>query len=159
MVPSSLRTWASPSTPPRWPGSRAELLERCDVDPDEDARRRQLRAERRERVEQRDRAAAALGIRWQSVGVEIFGDEPEPVLPSGHGAIVAALREFEALRPPWQHEAACRHVEDVSFFRERGESAEPAKAVCAGCPVADAAGTTPSSTASSAISKAGRTSA
>lgn len=108
-----------------------------DVDPDEEARRRQLLAERRERIERRDRAEAALGITWQPLDVDTFGaDEPERAPPSGHGAIVAALREWEALRPAWQHEAACRNVVDVSFFPNRGESAEPAKAVCARCPVA-----------------------
>jgi WhiB family redox-sensing transcriptional regulator len=36
--------------------------------------------------------------------------------------------------PSWHRDAACReYVGLVEFFPERGVSAEPAKAVCAGC--------------------------
>lgn len=35
----------------------------------------------------------------------------------------------------WRDLAACRGVDPDLFFPERGESTEPAKAVCAVCPV------------------------
>lgn len=38
-------------------------------------------------------------------------------------------------RPAWQRKAACRGKPVELFFPERGESAGPAKAICAGCPV------------------------
>ena len=37
-------------------------------------------------------------------------------------------------RPAWWDNAACRDRPEVNFFPSRGESAAPAKAVCAGCP-------------------------
>ena len=44
-----------------------------------------------------------------------------------------------ALPPPapagWQYRAACRGTDLSVFFPGRGESAEPARKVCAGCPV------------------------
>jgi WhiB family transcriptional regulator, redox-sensing transcriptional regulator len=36
-------------------------------------------------------------------------------------------------RPAWMSDAACREHSDVRFVLDRGESAEPARAVCAGC--------------------------
>jgi WhiB family redox-sensing transcriptional regulator len=36
---------------------------------------------------------------------------------------------------PWRAEAACIDRPDVNFFPLRGEDAQPAKAVCAECPV------------------------
>ena len=35
----------------------------------------------------------------------------------------------------WLTRAACRGMDPELFFPERGEPTEPAKAVCAGCPV------------------------
>ena len=40
------------------------------------------------------------------------------------------------IRPWWHAEAACRGT-DAIFFVDRGESAEPAKAICSTCPVVD----------------------
>ena len=34
---------------------------------------------------------------------------------------------------PWQRDAACREHPGVEFFIERGESSEPARAVCGRC--------------------------
>ena len=37
-------------------------------------------------------------------------------------------------RPPWHRDALCReYVGKVNFFPSRGESLEPAKALCAAC--------------------------
>jgi Transcription factor WhiB len=38
-------------------------------------------------------------------------------------------------RPEWQKRAACRGMDPDIFFPRRGESLEPAKAVCSRCPV------------------------
>lgn len=35
--------------------------------------------------------------------------------------------------PSWMTEAACAHADPSLFFPERGESTEPAKALCASC--------------------------
>jgi WhiB family redox-sensing transcriptional regulator len=35
----------------------------------------------------------------------------------------------------WQYRAACRGTDLTVFFPERGESAEPARQICGGCPV------------------------
>lgn len=40
-------------------------------------------------------------------------------------------------RPSWQADAACREHPEVSFFPERGERLDPARAVCAACLVRD----------------------
>ncbi len=37
-------------------------------------------------------------------------------------------------RPAWMASGACRDRPDVTWFPEKGQSAAPAKAVCAGCP-------------------------
>lgn len=39
------------------------------------------------------------------------------------------------IRPAWMRDALCREHPEVSFFPELGESAEPAKSVCARCAV------------------------
>jgi WhiB family redox-sensing transcriptional regulator len=38
-------------------------------------------------------------------------------------------------RPAWMADAAC-HDSGVNFFPERGESLDPARAICGRCPVA-----------------------
>lgn len=40
-------------------------------------------------------------------------------------------------RPSWQRDAACREHPEVSFFPEKGQRLDPARAVCAGCLVRD----------------------
>jgi WhiB family redox-sensing transcriptional regulator len=37
-------------------------------------------------------------------------------------------------KPDWRDEALCAQADPDAFFPEKGESAEPAKSVCAGCP-------------------------
>lgn len=49
-------------------------------------------------------------------------------------ALAKVLRSLE--RPAWQAAAACRGS-TVDFYPGRGQSTEPAKAVCAGCSVSD----------------------
>jgi WhiB family redox-sensing transcriptional regulator len=39
-------------------------------------------------------------------------------------------------RPAWMRDALCREFPDVTFFPERGEATEPAKAICGRCSVA-----------------------
>ena len=39
------------------------------------------------------------------------------------------------VRPPWHAEAACRGQDPAVFFPALGRSVEPAKALCAACPV------------------------
>lgn len=52
--------------------------------------------------------------------------------------IVARLALFQlAARPVWQQQAACRGRGVNQWFPDRGESVEPAKQVCAICPVAE----------------------
>jgi len=38
-------------------------------------------------------------------------------------------------RPAWHAQARCANTPDVNFFPTRGESVEPARQVCAACPV------------------------
>jgi WhiB family transcriptional regulator, redox-sensing transcriptional regulator len=45
---------------------------------------------------------------------------------------LAALLGFAPL-PDWMRDALCPEYPDVAFFTNRGESTEPAKAVCARC--------------------------
>ena len=52
-------------------------------------------------------------IPFQATLVDVIGSEPAP----------------------WLTRAACRGLEGINFFPERGEDPRPAKAVCAQCPV------------------------
>lgn len=56
--------------------------------------------------------------------------------PAGWAVLAEVLHRFEEARPAWQRDALCLEYPDVSFFVERGESSDPAKAVCAECLVA-----------------------
>jgi WhiB family redox-sensing transcriptional regulator len=47
------------------------------------------------------------------------------------------LIEVAQRRPEWHADAACREHPEVTWFPERGENAEPAKAICAGCLVVE----------------------
>lgn len=60
---------------------------------------------------------------------------PDDDLPASFDGWTVLLRAIEDRRPDWHADAACRYADGVTFFPERGESLEPAKAVCAGCPV------------------------
>lgn len=54
------------------------------------------------------------------------------------GSPLEALRDHLLGRPGWMHDAACREPHPgVSFYPDRGESTEPAKAICARCLVRD----------------------
>jgi WhiB family redox-sensing transcriptional regulator len=69
--------------------------------------------------------------RWRTPDLEDDDDPP----PGARG--LDTLRRFfellEAERPAWQRDALCQEYPDVTFFPERGEPTEPAKAVCARC--------------------------
>ena len=54
------------------------------------------------------------------------------------GADLEAFAPFARRRPAWWAEAACRGRPEVNFFPEQGQSAAPAKAICAGCPAREA---------------------
>ncbi|MGP8149677.1 MAG: WhiB family transcriptional regulator, partial [Acidimicrobiales bacterium] len=45
------------------------------------------------------------------------------------------LSELVGPRAAWMAQAACRGMGSETFFPERGEPLEPAKAICATCPV------------------------
>ena len=55
--------------------------------------------------------------------------------------MTARLPRYRNLAAParfaarWRQQAACRGIDLEVFFPERGESAEPARQVCAACPV------------------------
>jgi WhiB family transcriptional regulator, redox-sensing transcriptional regulator len=48
---------------------------------------------------------------------------------------VLSLDEIRIEELWWHGEAACRDVDPEIFYPERGGSAQPAREVCAGCPV------------------------
>lgn len=63
------------------------------------------------------------------------GSTPQPVYASGLAGDRRTVDEMLALirRPSWQADAACIEHPEVNFYPERGESTEPARAVCSGC--------------------------
>lgn len=58
---------------------------------------------------------------------------------SGGRLTVALMIELRSLidKPDWQADALCREYPDLEFFPTRGESIEPAKAVCRRCAVSE----------------------
>ena len=62
----------------------------------------------------------------------VGGAEPDVALEAASLLLAVAYR-----RPTWQDEAECRLPEHsaVSWFPNRGEDPEPARVICAGCPV------------------------
>ncbi len=50
------------------------------------------------------------------------------------------LAQLAADRPPWMARAACRGQGTATFFPGKGQSAQPARSVCASCPVATECG-------------------
>lgn len=70
------------------------------------------------------------------------GDEYRELVALMRGDDVPDVENIRALlapRPAWMADALCREPDHaaVNFFPTRGEATEPAKAVCARCPVAD----------------------
>ena len=66
---------------------------------------------------------------WHDLGA-FEDDDPEPAIPEGLIDLAAILLR----RPAWMDDALCQEYADtVTWFPERGESTEPAKAVCARC--------------------------
>jgi WhiB family redox-sensing transcriptional regulator len=62
---------------------------------------------------------------WHSFYFELLSDQDPPT----------TLEDFVGPRPAWMADAAC-HDSGVNFFPERGESLDPARAICGRCPVA-----------------------
>lgn len=58
------------------------------------------------------------------------------VLQLLHDGPVVTIEDLVG-RPAWHQQAACAEYPKEMFFPGRGESAEPARAVCAGCAVFD----------------------
>jgi WhiB family transcriptional regulator, redox-sensing transcriptional regulator len=50
-------------------------------------------------------------------------------------ATATSPRPVSIRRQGWRHRAACNDVDPGLFFPPDGGSAQPAKAICAGCPV------------------------
>jgi len=45
------------------------------------------------------------------------------------------MHKLDVTRPNWADKAACKGMDPSIFFPERGASTEPARKVCAKCPV------------------------
>lgn len=69
---------------------------------------------------------------WVNPLAEVLGEDDDPAPFDGWAVLLAAI---EDRRPEWQLDAACRYVDVDVFFLPRGESLEPARALCARCPV------------------------
>jgi WhiB family redox-sensing transcriptional regulator len=57
----------------------------------------------------------------------------EPIRPDTFPSGIDHYDLREHGRPPWMSDAACREHSEVRFILDRGQSADPALAVCAGC--------------------------
>ena len=74
-----------------------------------------------------------VSLDWTTDDYALLGESPDgdPALryegPSSLAEIV--------VRPPWMRDGLCREFPEVEFFPERGQSAEPAKAICGRCAV------------------------
>lgn len=55
----------------------------------------------------------------------------------GHDVDLPDVRVLFAPREPWRAQAACAGADPAIFFPARGASTEPARAICARCPVAE----------------------
>lgn len=83
-----------------------------------------------------ERFSVTLGLvapSWHELDLSTDPHEPEY-----HGDpcdIHAALAEMLSGRPSWHRQAACRGKGPGQWFPGRGESTEPARAICAECPV------------------------
>lgn len=76
-------------------------------------------------------------LAWQEIDLREDPDEPRYVGDPGDLIDLASTLEELAVRPAWHAAAACRGQGPEPWFPTRGESTDPAKAVCAGCPVRD----------------------
>lgn len=73
---------------------------------------------------------------WQAVDLD-GRDEPSHDGDPAEVAVAAELLEVLMARPGWHADAACREHPELTWFPERGESLEPARAICGGCLVRD----------------------
>lgn len=74
-----------------------------------------------------------MALAWQPLDLR---DDTDDALYAGDPAglidaadLVAAL----ATRPAWMADASCREHPDVTWFPKRGQSTDPAKAICTRC--------------------------
>ncbi len=66
--------------------------------------------------------------------------DPADLLTEIDGASIVAtlISRINQSRPAWHGLAACQGRHDLNFFPSRGEDGQPARKLCAACPVADA---------------------
>lgn len=72
---------------------------------------------------------------WVDVEQLLLEDDDDQL--EGRGSPWSFLELLHLSRPAWQADAACAGADPGLFFPEQGESAAPACAICAGCPVRD----------------------
>ncbi len=72
--------------------------------------------------------------RWQPVNFS-EPDEPDHSSYAVPPIEIAALLDELLNRPSWHAEAACKGQGPAPWFPGRGESTQPAKKICDGCPV------------------------
>jgi len=72
---------------------------------------------------------------WQQV--DLTTDPHELRYAGDPQDIVDALGDLLERRPAWHRQAACRGEGPATWFPGQGGDTEPAREVCAGCPVAE----------------------
>jgi WhiB family redox-sensing transcriptional regulator len=74
-------------------------------------------------------------LAWQQIDVSEDPDEYRYEHDPGELIDAASCVADLLRRPAWHREAACRGQGTAAWFPGRGEDQDPAKAICAGCPV------------------------
>lgn len=72
---------------------------------------------------------------WQAIDLRSDPDEAEHRGDPGDLVDASHLLAELVHRPAWQADAACRGLGTSKWFPGRGEPLDPAREVCAGCPV------------------------
>ncbi len=76
-------------------------------------------------------------VLWVDVASALAAEDEFERPTDGWAGLARAVHSLDALRPEWQSDALCLEYPEVEFFVTRGESSEPAKAVCSRCLVQD----------------------
>ena len=76
-------------------------------------------------------------VRQVLARIELWSGDPADVHTAADDASEAFTARLRAARPRWMRDAACRGVDVDVFFPGRGQSAEPARAICATCQVVE----------------------